>query len=656
MPSRSRHHPSRPSSTWSWPLAGLCLLLTFGFCAVAGVMLAQLRHEAWLGAQREAENILQTVSADIARNIELYDLSLQAVVDGLKLPGTKDFRPEVRQAILFDRAATAKYLGSILVLDEHGVVIDDAGTIPLRPGTLGDREYFQVHQRSPDLGLFISAPFRRRVTGSGDLVIALSRRLDHADGSFAGVVVGTLRLDYFNDLLGRLDLGKHGAIGLVRTDGIVMARNPFNEAVIGRSIVGGVAMPHFNAAVSGRFRGAAVVDGISRVSNFTHVGNLPLVLSVSFAEADIYAAWNSRAAVIAAVLLGLCAAVAGLGILFSREMGWRARAEQQLRASETLYRQLTDYATDVIARFSQGLTCRYISPSCRAVLGYDPREMVGAAAAASVHPGDWTQLSTAVREAQQKQTHCEVTYRMVHKDGSTVWVEGHFSYLAGDGGFSVVLREVGARKQAEQELEAAYAELTQIAATDALTGIANRRRFDEILAQEWRRAARDEQPLTLLLLDVDRFKLFNDRYGHQEGDACLRAIAQAVAGCAMRPADLVARYGGEEMAVLLPDTDGANAALMGERVRAAVAALALRHEGNDGQGGIVTASIGVATAIPPRSGVSGAEVIANPAALVAAADVMLYEAKRQGRNRVVVHDPSPVLSCVPPWFEAESVS
>lgn len=645
----------RPTSL-SWPLAALCVLLMIGLCTAAAAMLAQLRADAWRSAQRGAENILQTVSADIARNVELFDLSLQSVVDGLRTPGLVDLSLDLRRAVLYDRAATAQYLGSILVLNEYGIVIDDAGTVPLRPGSLADREYFQMHRDNPGLGLFISAPFRRRVTGDGDMVVALSRRLEHADGSFAGVVVGTLRIDYFRDLFDYLDLGLRGAITLVRTDGTVMVRSPYNAAQVGRSLNGAAGMRRFAEARSGTFQVTAVLDGVPRIGTFTHIGDLPLVLAVSFSEADIYSAWYGRAAVIAGVLAVLCATVGSLALLFSREIKRRARAEADMRASEAQFRLLADHATDVIARFDRHLVCRYVSPSCRTVLGYDAREMVGAPAGAAVHPVDWAQVEASVEAAQRKGGHCAVTYRMTRKDGRVVWVEGHYSHMAEDGGFTVVLRDVDARKEAEQELEAVHAELTRLASTDALTGIANRRRFDEALHQEWRRAAREEQPLTLLLLDVDRFKLFNDRYGHQAGDACLYAVAQAVAGCALRPADLVARYGGEEIAVLLPDTDADSGALLGERVRAAIARLALQHAGNQAHGGIVTASIGVVTVIPPRSDMATYQTITSPAALVAAADRMLYDAKRLGRNRIETHEAVSVPPEVQAWFEPQMVS
>ncbi len=176
-------------------------------------------------------------------------------------------------------------------------------------------------------------------------------------------------------------------------------------------------------------------------------------------------------------------------------------------------------------------------------------------------------------------------------------------------------------------LEAANRQLERLSFLDGLTGIANRRRFDESLAREWRRAQREQAPLSVILVDIDFFKAYNDRYGHEAGDEILKRVAAALDGAVNRPADVVARYGGEEFVAVLPGTDADGAVRLGERLRAAVAELAIAHAGS-AAGEHVTISVGVATAVPARD--------AAPEALVAAADRALYQAKRDGRNRVRV--------------------
>jgi len=176
--------------------------------------------------------------------------------------------------------------------------------------------------------------------------------------------------------------------------------------------------------------------------------------------------------------------------------------------------------------------------------------------------------------------------------------------------------------------EAAEAELAVLATTDGLTSLANRRTFDRRLETEWLRAAREKSPLSLLLVDVDQFKAYNDIYGHQAGDSCLQEVAKTIAGAARRPADLVARYGGEELVVLLPGVDESGAAVVAEEIRAKVEALTVPHEAN-APIGILTVSVGSATRVPSldRSRM-------GPKDLITLADAALYRAKQGGRNRV----------------------
>jgi diguanylate cyclase (GGDEF)-like protein len=170
--------------------------------------------------------------------------------------------------------------------------------------------------------------------------------------------------------------------------------------------------------------------------------------------------------------------------------------------------------------------------------------------------------------------------------------------------------------------------LEEQARTDSLTGLANRRRFDDAIQAEWSRSARDCIPISLILLDVDHFKRFNDQYGHQAGDECLRAVAAAIRNAIRRPGDIAARYGGEEFAVILPATDRDAGARVAEQVRAAIEALSLPHAENAGVG-VVTASLGLATMLPVACAESP-----GPMNLIAAADAVLYAAKSGGRNRV----------------------
>ncbi|HKA07164.1 MAG TPA: diguanylate cyclase [Gemmataceae bacterium] len=167
-------------------------------------------------------------------------------------------------------------------------------------------------------------------------------------------------------------------------------------------------------------------------------------------------------------------------------------------------------------------------------------------------------------------------------------------------------------------------QLKRLAVLDDLTGVPNRRFFNQLVRKEWGRAAREETPLSLILIDVDVFKAYNDRYGHPAGDACLARVAGALNRVTRRPGDAIARYGGEEFAVLLANTAADGAAVVAEKLRGAVEGLGLEHFESAHR--VVTISLGVATAVPNRRG--------SPDRLMGAADRALYEAKAGGRNRV----------------------
>ena len=186
--------------------------------------------------------------------------------------------------------------------------------------------------------------------------------------------------------------------------------------------------------------------------------------------------------------------------------------------------------------------------------------------------------------------------------------------------------ETDCRKAREFELLELTEQLRKLSVLDGLTGIANRRNFDEELARIWRRAQREAAPVSLVLMDIDHFKTCNDHYGHLAGDDCLRRVAQALQHTVRRPFDLVARYGGEEFVVVLPETDVPGAERLAEEMRKAVELLDIAHAAST-VSPRVTISSGVA-AISPEAG-------AQPDGLIAAADVCLYEAKKAGRNRVV---------------------
>ena len=239
---------------------------------------------------------------------------------------------------------------------------------------------------------------------------------------------------------------------------------------------------------------------------------------------------------------------------------------------------------------------------------------------------------------------------MAHQCSPRQWMQLEVELLS-----SLAAQLAIAIKQAElyQQLQAANLKLERLATLDELTQLANRRRFDQYLDREWRRQAREQTPLSLILCDIDSFKTYNDTYGHPKGDECLRQVAQAIGKAINRPADLVARYGGEEFAVILPNTASEGAELVAEHIQLKIAALQIPHDGSQ-VSKCVTVSLGIATMVPVSE--SEASIVidaANAAAstvpaskcpasiLIDAADAALYQAKDAGRDRIQVYQPDP---------------
>jgi len=318
------------------------------------------------------------------------------------------------------------------------------------------------------------------------------------------------------------------------------------------------------------------------------------------------------------------------------------RTQSALRESQAQLGLIVEHSSDVIILIGPEGVRRYVSPAVERMLGWRPEEMVGSnallgnAPRAFVHPEDqqvFVDALTALKIHSDGEN--SVSFRHLRRDGSWLWVDGRARLSmsaegAGPAGIVFALRDATERKAVEIKLNDALEQMERMAATDGLTGLSNRRHFDEVADKEWRRCARENQPLSVVLLDADHFKLFNDRYGHLAGDACLKAIAAQLAAATRRPGDLAARYGGEEFLLLMPYTDRDGAVSVAERIRALVLDLAIAHEGGPAPG-VVTVSIGAATAWPrdPESSLS------TVSALLAAADAALYKAKRGGRNRVV---------------------
>ncbi|MBD0269079.1 MAG: diguanylate cyclase [Cyanobacteria bacterium Co-bin8] len=263
--------------------------------------------------------------------------------------------------------------------------------------------------------------------------------------------------------------------------------------------------------------------------------------------------------------------------------------------------------------------------------GKQPEEMIGKVETEfnpNVTSADLEHLFTLNQQVISQRITLQEELTITNVSGETRWYQTIVSpFVSPSGEVQGIIGnciDITERKSVEADLQAANLKLERLATFDSLTKVANRRRFDDYLQQEWQRMAREGQPLSLILLDVDYFKIYNDFFGHQQGDVCLFKVAQALCRAVKRTADLVARYGGEEFTVILPNTRRAGAIVVAEAIQSEIASLQVPHP-NSAVSPYVTASMGIASTMPSSDG--------SCDELLAAADAALYQAKRRGRDR-----------------------
>ncbi len=486
-------------------IQGLGALTAIAFATFGFLLLNESRHDTLDGRLRSDASLVRAVANDIARNFELFDLSLRGAITAWNSPEFAPATPAARQMMMFDFSTGATYLNRLLAIDERGDVVADSSTLEPPKVSMLDREYFQVHRDNPSPELFISRPVRSKFT-PGVIAIVLSRRVNKADGSFGGVVAGAIDVSYFESLFNNLALRSDASFRVFQEDGTLILGHPFRLADIGSDQRGAALFEHFPDTSVGSFFSDGQAGGVPRYYSFSRVGNMPLVVSVGSSLSEIYGPWQTRAIRLGAILFLLTSAFFALAILLGVEFRRRGAAESQ------------------------------------------------------------------------------------------------------------------ARQLAER--------LSLSASTDGLTGLANRRALDEFLANECARGYRARKALSVLMIDVDYFKKYNDALGHSAGDDALRLIAQCVDRHCRRPGDLAARYGGEEFVVVLPETSLMGALRIADMMQKALQASNTSHPA--GLNGRLTMSIGAACGIIGPS--------EDPFSLVKCADAALYHAKDNGRDQTAVYD------------------
>jgi diguanylate cyclase (GGDEF)-like protein/PAS domain S-box-containing protein len=276
-------------------------------------------------------------------------------------------------------------------------------------------------------------------------------------------------------------------------------------------------------------------------------------------------------------------------------------------------------------------TFAYIGPQIESLLGYTPQSWVTVNDwAERMHPDDraWV-VNYCVSQSQAGVDH-EADYRALSASGEYVWIRDVVHVVRNEAGEVEALIgfmfDISERKKTDERLQGLQRQLEDFSFRDGLTGVANRRKFDAVLDEEWGLARRNTQPLSLILIDIDFFKQYNDHYGHVQGDECLKRVGKALNGVASRPRDLLARYGGEEFVLVLPATDEAAARRVSERCRQAIFKEQIPHAAS-AVGQLLTVSQGVGTLIPAAS-----DTLIQ---FLDTVDRRLYRAKQAGRDRSV---------------------
>jgi diguanylate cyclase (GGDEF)-like protein/PAS domain S-box-containing protein len=329
----------------------------------------------------------------------------------------------------------------------------------------------------------------------------------------------------------------------------------------------------------------------------------------------------------------------------------RKQTEEALRKSEQLYHSILNASPDDITITDLTGTILVISPAAKNMFGYEPEysKFVGSKLTDYLIPDEHEKAKANLLRMLKGEYIGPNEYHGIRKDRSTFDIEVNSGIIFGSDKLPekmvFVVRDISERKQAEMKIQQLMLQLesekkaAQLNAyTDSLTGLSNRRFFDEALDIEFRRLKRSSTPLSLIMLDVDFFKTFNDTYGHLAGDNCLRLIATTIKTSVARATDIVARFGGEEFVALLTDTNQHGAMTLAERIRKRVEELSIPHAGSDIPAQ-VTVSLGVVTIY--------SSTISSAKHIVALADKALYGAKEAGRNCISVIDENEILDTDP---------
>jgi len=578
-------------------------------------------------AEIQASNLARVLEEHIRRSLDSADLTLRRLTEDVAargIPAVAGSQTDwQRIRTLVDELPQ---LSSVGIVDADGNMRLLSTRFPFPPANFAYRDYFVAHRDGVEryLGPMIITGTTRK------LAFTYSRRISGADGEFAGVLLATMEMDYFLDFYRSLNLPDGATVALFRRDGKPLAREPMAESLLGMDLSRHpLFAEHIANAVTGMVVDVSPIDGTDRLVAFRRADDLSLVVLATLDLRQLISGFEARflasASVLTVVLLVLGISMSMQLRAFRREM----EARRSVEASRDFAQAVMDSVAPHIAILDRDGHVVGVNKAWRQFArengAADPGAFVGkpyldicagvdgeegeqsraaAAGIASVILGalpSFEQLYPCHGPAERRWFKMRVT-PLRHSDGSVVVSHENVTDL----------------KLAEEALQFA-------AATDALTGLANRRAFIDAAERAFAAARRSGRQLAVLMLDCDRFKSVNDRFGHEVGDRVLRELGDAMTE-GVRGSDLPARFGGEEFVVLLPDTGTDGAWQLAERLRQDIAARRVEASGNAVS---FTVSIGVAVTDATTQGI---------AQLLREADAAMYRAKMAGRNRTEMAD------------------
>ena len=596
----------------------------------------------WLWTQR-ASNLdrdrqrLEAQASALEQNIERQLQGINAALAGVRYDLVSGDRSSETNTLTLNLKVLADAMpgaSTLFATNALGAVIA-ANRPQLMRQNVSEQAFFKVAQSGLDAtALYVSPPY---LSPAGGLMLNVTRVMIGSDGKFFGIVSAALDPQYLEIVMRSVLYADDMVVRLLHGDGKLLLSSPENG--LSKS-----AEPGLGSQLDARMVAIRSVKPLA-----LHMDK-PLMVEVSRSLSAVQGPWRIEVAKF--FVFGLLAKFVTCAALYFSQR--RRAAREALRAqAEDLERASAQRLEFALKGADLGLWDWNIATDEMVIndrqwtmLGYTPGEVALTSRfwRGSIHPDDQAAVLAAfVAHAGGDADSYKVEHRMRHKRGHWVWVLNHAMVVTKNSG-GAPMRVLGThlditeRKRVEAylaqnaaELARVNAQLSQLSVTDGLTGVGNRRLFDEALATEWARGARQAQPLALLMIDIDHFKLYNDSYGHQGGDVCLRRVADVLKACVKRGGELLARYGGEEFVVLLPSSDLAAAAAVAQRCLDGMQSARIPHRAAPASEWL-TLSIGVASSMPAQ-GVS-------PDFLIRRADAALYAAKKLGRAQYALADPA----------------